>query len=188
MELPPDEREQVEAALRLLDPFDAEISAAEAALARLAVDDPGVRRLMTIPGVGAVTALGLLACIGDVGRFPRPNKLVSYLGLDPRVRQSGARPAWIGHISHAGEGYVRGLLTEAAHTAVRTPGPLRAFHARVRARRGPGIATVAVARKLAVLTWHLLTEETEYRWAAARPTADKVRTLERKAGRPAPRG
>jgi transposase len=186
--LPADEREGVETDLRLLDALEAEISVAEQGLARLVADDPRVRRLMTIPGVGAMTAIGLVACIGDVRRFPRPNKLVNYLGLDPRVRQSGGRPAWIGHISQAGQGYVRGLLTEAAHVAVRTPGPLHAFHARVLARRGPGIAAVAVARKLTVLAWHLLHDETDYRWAPTARTTRKLHDLERAAGAPSRRG
>ena len=186
--LPADEHEAVETSLRLLDALEAEIVVAEQGLARLVAADPRVRRLMTIPGVGVMTAIGLVACIGDVGRFPRPNKLVSYLGLDPRVRQSGGRPAWIGHISQAGQGYVRGLPVEAAHAAVRTPGPLHAFHARVAARRGPGIAAVAVARKLTVLAWHLLHDEADYRWPSAARHARKVRDLERAAGLPSRRG
>jgi hypothetical protein len=186
--LPVDERQQVDTALRLLNALETEIVAAERGLAREVADDPRVRRLMTIPGVGMMTALGLVACIGDVRRFPRPNKLVSYLGLDPRVRQSGGRPAWIGHISQAGQGYVRGLLVEAAHAAVRTPGPVHAFHARVLARRGSGIAAIAVARKLVVLAWYLLHDEADYRWAPAAQTARKVRALERAAGSPSCRG
>lgn len=109
---------------------------AEAGLATMVLDDPRVRRLLAVPGIGPVAPFGLLAAIGDITRFPRPNKLVSYLGLDPRVRQSGGRPAHIGHISRAGQGYARSLLVEAAHAAIPTPGPSRAFHAKVTARRG----------------------------------------------------
>jgi transposase len=75
------------------------------------VDDARVRHLLSIPGFGLQTAVGLVALIGDVGRFPRPNKLVGYLGLDPIVRQSGDRPAYTGHISHGGQGHVRGLYS-----------------------------------------------------------------------------
>ena len=73
---------------------------------------------------------------GDVTRFPSPRQLVGYLGLDPRVRQSGEKAARHGRISRAGQAHARGLLIEAAHTAIRTAGPLRAFHARIAARRG----------------------------------------------------
>jgi transposase len=185
--LPDDEREQVDATLRLLDGLAIEIDAAEAGIARVLVDDAGVRHLLTIPGIGPHTAAGLVALIGDVRRFSRPNKLVGYLGLDPIVRQSGQR-SWTGHISRAGGGHARMLLVEAAHAAVRAPGPLRAFYARLAARRGPGIALVAVARKLAVLAWHLLTHDADYRWALTELTEGKLRRVEMAAGSPSRRG
>jgi transposase len=186
--LPTGERGQVESALRLLDALEAEVAIADTEVAEETLGDERVQRLMTIPGVGATTAFALVAVIGDVGRFPRPNQLVGYLGLDPRVRQSGDRPAHTGHISRQGQAHARGLLVEAAHSAIRTPGPLRAFHERTRARRGPQIAAVAVARKLAILAWHLLHSGTEYRWAPSGLTAAKLRRLELTAGAPRRRG
>jgi len=144
---------------------------------------------MTIPGVGLTTAVALVAVIGDVKRFPRPNQLVGYLGLDPKVRQSGDRPAYTGHISRQGQAHARGLLVEAAWIAVRNPGPLHAFYERLRARKPRTVALVAVARKLTVLSWHLLSKETDYQWAPARLVADKMRKVELKAGHPRrPRG
>lgn len=172
----------------MLDGLAAEIVLAEAGIARAVVDDGRVRRLLTIPGIGLQTAVGLVALIGDIVRFRRPNKLAGYLGLDPIVRQSGGRPAYTGHISHAGQGHVRGLLVEAALGAARVPGPLHAFYARVAGRRGHGIAIVAVARKLAVLPWHQLTDDVDYRWAPARLTAAKIRAVELAAGAPSRRG
>jgi transposase len=103
VELPEDEREAVDLTLRLLDGLAAEIEVAETGIARAVVDDARVRRLLSIPGIGPQTAVGLVAVIGDIGRFGRPTKLVGYLGLDPIVRQSGGRPAYTGHISHAGQ-------------------------------------------------------------------------------------
>jgi len=186
--LPADERCQVESVLRLLGVIEAELHQVDVALAVVALEDERVRRLMTIPGVGLTTAVALVAVVGQVTRFARPTHLVSYLGLDPRVRQSGDRPAHTGHISREGQAHARGLLVEAAHSAIRGPGPLRAFHERVRARRGPQIATVAVARKLAVLAWHLLTSGSEYRWAPPSLSAAKLRRVEIKAGAPGQRG
>jgi transposase len=183
LELPPDERLALDAAIRLDAVLTEQVEAAERAMAALVVDDPRMRRLLTIPGIGLVTAAGILAVVGDVGRFDRPAKLVSYLGLDPRVRQSGDRPAMRGHISRAGQAHARGLLCEAAHAAVRSPGPLAGFHARLRARRGGGVAIVATARKLAVLVWHLLTKDEDCRFAPPDRTAYKHRELERLAGR-----
>jgi len=183
LELPGDERLTLDAALRLDGLLRAEVETAERAIALLVVDDPRIGRLLTIPGIGLVTAAAILAVIGDIGRFHRPAKLVSYLGLDPRVRQSGDRPALRGHISRAGQAHARGLLTEAAHAAARTSGPLATFHERLRHRRGAGIAIVATARKLAVLVWHLLTKDEDCRFANGERTTLKRRGLERLAGR-----
>ena len=76
------------------------------------------------------------------------------------------------------------MLVEAAWAAVKTPGPLRAFYQRLRARRGPQIAVVATARKLLVLAWHLLTRNEEYVFARPSLVARKWRTLELQAGHP----
>lgn len=181
--LPAEERAQIESALRLLAAVRIEIEELERPLAELALGDAGVRHLLSIPGVGLVTALAIVAVVGDVNRFPRPNQLVGYLGLDPRVRQSGDKPARTGHISRQGQGHARAMLIEAAHSATRVPGPLHAFYERIKARRGSRIALVAVARKLAVLAWHLLTHDTDYYWAAAGLTATKERALAVRAGR-----
>jgi transposase len=166
--LPVDELEQVQSALRLMDALDREVGEVDKRLAAHALQDERVRRLKTIAGVGLTTAVALVALIGDVKRFPRPNRLVGYLGLDPKVRQSGDRPAYTGHISRQGQAHARGLLTEAAWSAVRSPGPLRAFYQRLRAKKAHTVALVAVARKLTVLAWHLLTNETDYHWALPR--------------------
>jgi hypothetical protein len=185
--LPAHEREQVDSNLRLHDALDVEVELVERQLAEQALARPDVRRLITIPGIGAITALALVAVIGDVTRFPSPRQLVGYLGLDPRVRQSGEKAARHGHISRAGQAHARGLLVEAAHVAIRTPGPLRAFHARVAARRGKQVALCATARKLAVLAWHLLSNDEDYRYGAPTITQRKLRTLQRKAGDTGPR-
>jgi transposase len=181
------EREQVDSNLRLHDALNDEIALVERQLAQQALASADVRRLMTIPGVGAITALALLAVIGDVTRFPSPRHLVGYLGLDPRVRQSGAKKARHGHISREGQAHARGLLVEAAHTAIRTPGPLRAFHARLAPRRGKQVALCATARKLTVLVWHLLTKQQDYRFSASTITQRKLRKLQRTAGDTGPR-
>jgi transposase len=187
VELPVHEREQVDSNLRMHDALDVEIELVERQLAEQALERGDVRHLMTIPGIGAITALALVAVIGDVTRFPSPRQLVGYLGLDPRVRQSGERAARHGHISRAGQAHARGLLIEAAHTAIRTPGPLRAFHARLATRRGKQIALCATARKLAVLAWHLLTKDEDYRYGAPTITQRKLRKLQRQAADPGPK-
>lgn len=181
LELPEDERLALDLHLRLHDAIASEIAVAEAAIARAVRDSAPVRHMLTVPGIGLVTAAALDALIGDVSRFARPTKLVGYLGLDPRVRQSGAR-SFTGHISRAGQAHARALLIEAAHAAVRTPGPLAGFYLRIKRRRGAGVAIVAVARKLAVLVWHLLTKDTDYAWSPPSASAAKIRRLELLAG------
>lgn len=185
--LPEHEREQVDSALRLHDAIQGEIDEVERRLAREALANDEVRRLMTIPGVGSMTALGLVGVIGEVGRFPSHRHLVGYLGLDPKVRQSGEREARTGHISRQGQAHARALLCEAANAAVRVPGPLRAFFGRLRARRGFGVALVATARKLAVIAWHMLSSGEDYRYGAPTLTERKLQALQRKAGDPGPR-
>jgi transposase len=182
--LPAAERRETDRLRRVLCALELEIDGIETELAQTGLHHPGLRHLITVPGIGLLTAITLLAVIGDIKRFPRPNRLVGYLGLDPRVRQSGDRPAYTGHISRQGQAHARGLLLEAAHSAVRVPGPLRAFYQRVRSRRGSQIALVAVARKLTTLAWHLLTKETDYQWARPSLRGKKWRLIELRAGLP----
>src|SRR4029077_2065506 len=155
-------------------------------IAQDAIDDPAVNRLMTITGVNLTVAAALMAAIGDIGRFKSPGKLVSYFGRNPRVRQSGLGAAHHGRISKIGRSHARAMLVEAAWAAARAAGPLHAFC--IRARRGHQIAAVAVARKLAVLCWHLLTKDEDYLWARPALVANKTRAMELQAGKPQKKG
>jgi len=181
-ELAADERQAVEALLRQLDFHAEELKLIDAALAQVALARAEVKRLMTIPGVDATVALSIVAAVGDFDRFRSPDKLVSYLGLNPRVRQSGSHPAVHGRITKQGRAHARGMLVEAAFAAARVPGPLRAFYERVRGRRGMQIAIVATARKLAVLCWHLIAKGEDYAYQRPSLTAKKLRALELRAG------
>jgi len=148
LELPADESETVACCLREVDFLHSEIALIERELAAQALGSEEIRRLMTVPGVSLVSAATFVAVVGDAKRFSSPKKLASYVGLDPRVRQSGEAPARHGRISKRGSPEARHMLCEAAWVAIRTPGPLRAFYERVRSRRGAQIALVATARKL----------------------------------------
>ena len=155
---------------------------------REVIEDPSVKRLLTITGVNVIVAAGLVAAIGDIRRFSSPQKLVSYVGLNPRVRQSGLGLAQHGRISKRGRSHARAMLVEAAWAASKAPGPLRSFFLRIRARRGHQVAAVAVARKLAVLCWHLLTKDADYQWARPALVAHKIRAMQLQAGRPEKKG
>jgi transposase len=186
--LPDDEQLLIGSALRRLDLAGQELALVERELAAYALASADTLRLMTIPGVDMVVAISLVAAIGDVARFRSSGKLVSYLGLDPRVRQSGSQPARHGRISKQGRSQARGMLVEAAWACAKTPGPLRAFFCRIRGRRGEQVAAVATARKLAVLCWQMLTRSEDYAYARPSLITQKRRTLELKAGYPPRRG
>ena len=178
------ERETVDAAMRQIEFLDTEIAAVERLIAQDALGSGQIRRLMSVPGVNVIVAASFLASIGDNGRFQSPRQIDGSHGLDPRVRQSGPGPATHGHISKQGSVRARHALVEACWTAVRQPGPLHAFYERVRARRGPSVAVVAAARKLACLFWCSLTRETDYAYAQPSLTRKKLRRLEITAGQP----
>lgn len=186
--VPEDERGAIERHIRELDRLTEDLAIIDREIATDALGDAAVARLLTITGINLTVAAGIVAAIGDVTRFSSPQKLVSYFGLNPRVRQSGLGAAHHGRISKVGRSHARPMLVEAAWAAAKTPGPLHAFFVRIRARRGHQVAAVALARKLTVRCWHLLTKEADYRWARPALVANKRRTMELKAGQPQKKG
>jgi transposase len=184
LELPLEERESLEGSMRQIEFLDQEVSEVDRLIALDALQWPEIKRLMGVPGVNVICAASFLAAIGSIERFKTARKLVGYLGLDPKIRQSGPRPGTSGHISKQGSASARWALVEASWSAVRQPGPLRAFYQRVRARRGHQVAVVAAARKLACLFWCLLTRDEDYAYQQPSLTNKKLRRLEIAAGAP----
>jgi hypothetical protein len=182
LELPLEERESVDAGIRQVEFLDVEIAAVERLIARQALSWPEIRRLMTVPGVNLICAATFIAAVGTTERFLTSRKLVAYLGLDPKVRQSGEGPARSGRISKRGSASARWGLVEAAWSVVLQPGPLHAFYERTRDRRGHGKAIVATARKLAVLFWNMLRRGEDYAHQQPSLTKKKLRRLEITAG------
>jgi transposase len=171
-----------------LDRLGVELAEVDKSLAQKALNEPLVRRLMTITGVNFTVAMSVLAAIGDIRRFSSPQKLVSYFGINPRVRQSGDKPAYHGRITKQGRAHARSMLVEAAWVISSAPGPLRAFFIRIRDKRGKHVAAVATARKLAVIVWHMLTKDEDFAWNRPALLQWKLRKLELKAGHPSRRG
>jgi transposase len=93
-----EETDTLAGCLRQIEFLDGEIGALDRQLAEWAAGSEEVRRLMSTPGVGVGVGVTLMAAIGEIGRFSTPRQLVAYLGLDPKVRQSGAEPARHGHM------------------------------------------------------------------------------------------
>jgi transposase len=182
--LPDDERIAIDRHLTQIEQIEASLKLVDADIARYAMGDPQIRRLMTVPGVDVTVASGVSAAIGDIKRFADPQKLVAYLGLNPSVRQSGEGPAYHGRITKQGRGQARGFLVEAAWAAARSPGPLRAFYRKLSARRGKHVAAVATARKITMIIWHMLTKGADYIWARPGLMARKFRAMELRTGAP----
>jgi transposase len=122
---------------------------------------PEVGRLMTHPGVGPITALMFVLTLGEPTRFESSKKLGSYLGLIPAEYSSGNKQR-LGHISKQGNALLRGLLVEAAHTAVRQEPELGRCYRRLAMKKNRSIAAVAVARRLAVRLWWMWKRELTY--------------------------
>lgn len=152
----------VEENVALLKALNEQIRSLDQTLKTLAQQDPQATRLMTHPGVGAVTALAVMAAVGDIHRFPSAKHLVSYFGLAPRVRQS-ADTERHGHISKEGNRIVRTLLVQAALSAMRhTGGPVRRHYLGVLKRRGKKIARIAATGKLLGVLFHMMKQGLSY--------------------------
>jgi transposase len=156
VDLPAVQRAIIDDCLTLVDAIDPIIARLERDLRARAKPDPRVTALQVLPGIGQITAMTLVAEIGDIGRFPTARKLCAWAGLTPTVRNSD-RKVRHGHITKQGSSAVRWVLCEAAQRAKTQP-PFARCYAQTAARRGTQIATVAVARKLLARCFHILKE------------------------------
>jgi transposase len=150
-----------------------QIAACDKAIRRLTKRDDTARRLMTVPGVGPVTALAFISAVDDPQRFTRARDVGAYLGLTPKRYQSGEIDL-VGRISKCGDAFTRTCLYEAAGvllTRVERWSPLKAWGVRLMKRIGAMKAKVAVARKLAVILHRIWTDGTEFWWTKDTATA-----------------
>jgi transposase len=134
--LPADETDAVARHLREYDRLSEDLKVVERELAREARADANVTRLMTIPGIDMVVAVGLIAAIGPVARFSGPDRLVAYLGLNPSVHQSGSGKPRHGRITKQGRTHARTMLVEAARpSGARARAAARLLPARISTTR-----------------------------------------------------
>lgn len=155
VELKPVHRRIVERYLAILDSLQADVREVTAEVYGQAQQDPRARLLMTIPGIGPLTALLFLAEVGDLQRFPDAAKLVSFAGLAPRVRASGGR-VHLGHITKQGSSWLRWTFTEAAARIGQSQRPLGQYYRRIQARHGSQTAITALARKLLTIAYFVV--------------------------------
>src|SRR6476661_10339347 len=147
--------------LELLDHLNPTIAELSQAIEQEVEKCPEAQRLMTYPGVGALTALAFVLIIGRADRFQCGKQIASYLGLVPLEESSGNRRR-LGHITKQGNALLRFLLVEAAQVMVRTIPQWRSKYFHLAMRRGRKIAKVAMARKLAVRLFWMMRQEWNY--------------------------
>ena len=157
LELPEAARLQLAVALRMIEQLQAEIAPIERELRAFARGQPGCRALMRHYGIGELTAVTILAELGDVRRFGSSRRAVRYSGLDITVHESDQRRA-AGHLSRQGPPALRWALYEAAQVARRPNSPDRAYYEQARERLGGNRACLAIARKLLQRSYHTLNE------------------------------
>jgi transposase len=169
LEVPEPWRSHVTTAVAMIDALDRELAAIERELRALGADHRYLPLLTTVPGIAWVLGYTIAAEIGDIERFPSPQKLVGYSGLRPRVYQSGDSDRR-GPLAKNGPKHLRWALCEAATHACQHPA-YRARHQRTRRRlgpqRGPKVANVDTARRLAHAIWHMLTRNEPFAPAGA---------------------
>lgn len=151
-------REQL---LKTLADLDQQIAELDHLVRREAEARADAKRLMTHPGVGPQTALGMVLTLGEVSRFAGTKQVTSYLGLTPREHSSGGKQR-LGHISKQGSALMRFLLVEAGQTAVRGDQELRRAYLRLAANKSRAVAKVMVGRRLAVRLYWMLRKDWTY--------------------------
>lgn len=141
--------EQVEAACKSLERIGA--------LAEMLAETRSVETdlLATVPGVDSLLAVTILACVGDIDRFPTPDSLANYAGMVPSVHSSGKKKRH-GGITKKGSRMLRWAVTQAVQHLKNAPGPFRNLYRRLRRGGKEGRAVVACGRKLLVVIWHML--------------------------------
>jgi len=163
LELPEVDRLEMDHLLADLELVDKRLRDLEQAIARRSAGRPAVEVLASMPGVGrGFTALSLACRVGRVERFPRAHSLANYWGLTPGCRNSGENDQRLGRITKAGSATARWLLAQLVHKVLRRDARLRDWFKRVKRRRGPTVARVAVMRKLATVIWHMLSKRQTY--------------------------
>ncbi len=159
--------EVTEPMLRARDSLRAEVNALHRKVLRIVRADEVCRRLMTVPGVGALTALTFKVAVDDPGRFTSSKAVGPHFGLTPKKYQSGETDI-TGAITKTGDAMVRGALYEAAQvmlTRVKGFSTLKRWAVNVAKRRGMMRAKVALARKLATVLHRMWVDGTDFRFS-----------------------
>ena len=165
LELPDEMKRTLAPLYSLIEVLDDEIATADDRFAAIVEDDPALQRLMTLPGIGPITATAFVAALDDVARFRGARQVTSYLGLVPVEYSSGERQRR-GHILRNAHPHLQSLLVQAAWRMWKSSRAdtlaLRSWAQNIARRRGTKIATVALARRLARFLFAMWRDQTEY--------------------------
>lgn len=159
--LNPDRQERLARSLELVELLGDRLDTEDEELEEIANSNPAVARLKTIPGVGDISALMLVAELGDVSRFKKARNVGSYLGLVPRLYASSDTRR-LGSITKQGSGLMRRILVQDAWMAIRISKKFREKYNSIMKRRGKKVAAVAIARMIAEIAFRLLRDETVF--------------------------
>jgi transposase len=165
-------RRSVSECLAVIDFLDARLEPLDRELKPFAHADQRAVLLDTIPGIAELLALTIAVEIGDISRFPRPEQLVSYGRLAPRVRQSGQGRPHSGPLTKSGSRLLAWAAVEAAQQAWRETNPWHDLYLDLTRRsRHTNAAKAAVARKILIAAWHMLSRNEPFK-PAPRTTND----------------
>jgi transposase len=169
IELPEADRIMLDLALEQWELVDRQLAGLDPEIDRRAEQSSAAQLVKTIPGAGNLTALALVSRIGSIDRFPRPSSLANMFGLTPSINDTGETTGRLGGITKHGHPNVRYLLGQMVSHLTRVDGRLRAIHRKIRKRRGPKTALVAIMRRIACDLWHMLRTGETYRISRVGP-------------------
>jgi transposase len=151
--------------VRQLHVLDQEIACSDRTIAAMARDDEMARRLMTIPGLGPVTASAMVASVQDISAFSGPREFAAFLGLTPRQNSSGGKER-LGRVSKMGNRYLRKLLVVGAHAVLYHRKPhedaLRSWAKKLMQTKPFKLVAVALANKMARIAFAIMRGRTTY--------------------------
>jgi transposase len=153
----------IENYLSVIDDLTSRINKVDNQLRQKLRKDKQAKLLTTIPGIGVITAHVILAETGDINRFPNHHKFARYIGIVPSLHQSG-QVLHQGHITKQGNKYLRTAFVESAQTAIRRDPYLAVKFNKIKAKKGYGVAIVAIGHKLAKSTFVVLKKQCEYQY------------------------
>lgn len=160
--------------LEIIEKLEENIKAFEIIVGNNIDETKEIKLLRSIPGIGRIASHLLLAEIGEIGRFRSKEKLCSFAGLCPKVHCSG-EVEHRGHISKAGNSYIRWILTECAQVASRHSPGLRRIFCRIQRKHGTKVAMIAVARTMLEIVFNVLTKGEEFSESKAFPMIQSLK-------------